>query len=147
MFGDPAPQGSKRYLGNGRFVEASAKIPAWRLAVTDAVAQAHEASGDSSPFTGPISVVTTFYLRRPKSVKREHPHVPPDVDKLERGIFDALTQAGAWQDDSLVVMSLSSKVYADDRAPGATVEITAMEAKNNILVKLWKMLQSKVFTP
>jgi len=142
VIGDPAPQGSKRYLGNGRFIEASPKIPAWRNAVSMAVANAHEATGDSSPFTGPITVVSTFYMRRPKSVKRNYPSVVPDLDKLERGLWDALTQAGAWQDDSLVIMSLSSKVYADDRPPGATVEILSADSKNNILINLWDKLQT-----
>ena len=142
VMGDPAPQGSKRYLGNGRFIEASPKIPAWRQSISLAVADAHEATNDSTPFAGPVTVVTTFYLRRPKTVKRALPSVVPDLDKLERGLWDGLSQSGAWVDDCQVVMSLSSKVYADDRPPGATVEILSADTKNNILINMWQKLQT-----
>ena len=125
MFGDPAPQGSKRHVGNGRMIEASKKVGPWRVAVAEAVAAAVPFE-DKPVFTGPVRIMTTYYLARPKTVKRLLPSVPPDLDKLERGLFDALTQAGVWVDDSLVIRSLPTKLYADSRQPGAVVAIVPL---------------------
>lgn len=119
--GDPAPQGSKRYVGNGRFIEASKKVGPWREAVKAVVSQM-----DFITFDEPVEVFTTYLLRRPATVTRDFPSVPPDLDKLERGLFDALTQAGVWSDDSLVVDSHPSKRYADGNPTGALVRIVSV---------------------
>lgn len=126
VFGDPAPQGSKKHVGNGRFVEVSKKVKPWRTAVKAAYQMAVQETGDWSMFDGPVEIDVVFYLQRPVSVsksKRPLPIVPPDLDKLERGLFDALTEAGVWMDDSLVVVSSSRKVYADQRGPGAAISV------------------------
>jgi crossover junction endodeoxyribonuclease RusA len=39
----------------------------------------------------------------------------PDLDKLVRSIFDAMTDAGVWLDDAQVVKVVASKAYV---APG-----------------------------
>ena len=120
VFGvDPAPQGSKKYVGTRRtaaganiplIVEASPKLPAWRKAVDDAVRQAMFDSGDLSKFEGAVKVEAVFYLTRKPSVKREYPTVPPDVDKLTRALLDACK--AVWTDDALVVRLEVSKKYA-----------------------------------
>jgi Holliday junction resolvase RusA-like endonuclease len=120
VFGvDPAPQGSKKYVGTRRtaaganiplIVEASPKLPAWRKAVDEAVRQAMHNSGDFSKFEGAVKVEAVFYLTRKPSVKRELPTVPPDVDKLTRALLDACK--AVWTDDALVVRLEVSKKYA-----------------------------------
>lgn len=110
-------------------IEASKKVAPWRLAVQDAV-------GDLdwfTPFDGPVEIWCTFFLPRPASVRRFLPTVPPDLDKLERGLFDALTIAGVWSDDSLVVDSHSSKRYADGTAIGALVRILEVDPMEVVL--------------
>jgi hypothetical protein len=97
VFGtDPAPQGSKKYVGTRRtaagnnipmIVESSPRLPAWRKAVSDAVIAAMKASGDDSKFESAVKVEAVFYLTRKPSVKRDLPTVPPDVDKLARGLL------------------------------------------------------------
>ena len=120
VFGtDPAPQGSKKYVGTRRtaaganipmIVEASPKLPAWRKAVNDAVVQAMHESGDLGKFEGAVKVEAVFYLTRKPSVKREYPTVPPDLDKLSRGLLDGMK--AVWTDDALVVRLEVSKKYA-----------------------------------
>jgi Holliday junction resolvase RusA-like endonuclease len=120
VFGtDPAPQGSKKYVGTRRtaaganiplIIEASPKLPAWRKAVDDAVRQAMTDSGDLSKFEGAVKVEAVFYLTRKPSVKRDLPTVPPDVDKLTRALLDACK--AVWTDDALVVRLEVSKKYA-----------------------------------
>lgn len=71
------------------------------------------------PFDGPLEVVVTFTLAKPRTVKREMPHVRPDVDKLLRSTLDALGSAGVYGDDSQVVHSDALKVYGI--IPGASI--------------------------
>jgi len=124
--GRPAPQGSKRSIGNNRFIEASKFLPAWRKAVT---LQARTAVVEQTweQAAGPVELYVVFYLERPKSVtsnKRPLPIKPPDIDKLVRGVADSLSDAEVWVDDAQVVKLIARKAYADDMKPGVYVEIT-----------------------
>lgn len=113
--GQPVPQGSKNaYNQGGRIVlvESAKGLKKWRRLVSD------EAARSSHKWTMPdssvaIHVSITFFMERPKSVKRLHPTVKPDLDKLIRGVLDGVTQSGKiWKDDSQVTVIVASKVYA-----------------------------------
>jgi Holliday junction resolvase RusA-like endonuclease len=112
VHGTPAPQGSKRaFVVKGRAVVTDvnpATLRTWREDVKHA---ALEAMGGHPPMTGPVEVVVTFTLQKPRSVKRDLPSVRPDLDKLVRSTFDALTSAGVYADDSQVVTLSALKVY------------------------------------
>lgn len=134
VFGDPAPQGSKRVV-RGRVIEASKKLKPWRLAIAKAVETA--LPPEHNIILGPVKVEVEFYLPRPATIKqnkRSFPIVPPDVDKLARGLLDGLNQGEdgkantgrLWADDSIVVELIARKFYADDRDPGAIIRITAI---------------------
>lgn len=118
VLGEPAPQGSKSVGRNGQLYESSKKVAPWRRAVKAKVSEL-----SFTPFDQPVEILVMFYLTRPRSVKRILPSIPPDLDKLERGLFDALTQAGVWADDSLVVKSSTAKLYADTHPAGAVITI------------------------
>jgi Holliday junction resolvase RusA-like endonuclease len=123
-FGTPRPQGSKRYVGNGRFVEASDVKP-WRAAVARA-AETAMSEANLPPFDQPVVVSVVFFMPRPKTVKRMWPSVVPDTDKLCRAIGDALSvdTKAVMADDSLIVKwNDPIKVYADTRDPGVWVSI------------------------
>jgi Holliday junction resolvase RusA-like endonuclease len=128
IYGDPAPQGSKRVF-NGRIVEASGnKLKVWRKAI--AAACQNKVTEEHSLLLGPVRVEVEFYLPRPVSVtikKRALPIVPPDLDKLLRGLLDGIGQSEViWGDDSQVVQIDAVKLYADETEPGATVTIYAL---------------------
>lgn len=111
--GTPRPQGSKRYLGNGRFIEASKDLKPWRATIANAVFQEWMRSSDDRPFTEPVVVRAVFYMPKPKTVNRLWPSVVPDVDKLCRALGDALSvDSSAVVDDSLIVAWDAIKVYA-----------------------------------
>lgn len=118
--GLPAPQGSKRHVGGGRMVESSAKVKPWRA---DVRAAAEDAMNGHLPFEGPLELVVTFTLSKPKTVKRDMPSVRPDIDKLTRSTCDALTSAGVYMDDSQVVALTARKVYGI--VPGASIIVRA----------------------
>ena len=123
--GLPAPQGSKNAYLRGKkvvLVEASKKIEPWRKAVAEAAKKRLQETGEIY-FDEGVEVWVRFILPRPPSNKSLYPIVPPDLDKLERGIYDAITIAGIWKDDSLVVRSHATKIWSADGLTGAHVII------------------------
>lgn len=139
VFGVPGAQGSKNgravYKGKGADreftgkiaqVENSKKVAPWR---SDVKAAAEEAVGnDWQPISGPCAVGIRFIFQRPKNhygtgrnaavLKPWAPlyvtgHNLGDIDKLVRSTLDAMTSAGVYTDDALVVRFLepTEKVY------------------------------------
>jgi len=141
VVGKPEPQGSTkafvpvhpktkqpfRRADGGIVVNVTSdnpKLKAWRERIKIA---ADGSAWVDDPMAGPVTVDVTFYLKRPDghmgtgrnagTVKASAPAFPvvrPDVDKLIRGLLDALTGL-AWGDDSQVVEIVARKRYA---APG-----------------------------
>jgi crossover junction endodeoxyribonuclease RusA len=102
--GVPAPQGSKRHVGNGVMVESSKRVKPWRQDVREA------ALATGVRITGPVSVDLLFVMPRPKSAKPgQAADKRPDLDKLVRAVLDALTSAGTFEDDARVVSLLARK--------------------------------------
>ena len=128
----PAPQGSKKSIGNNRFIESSKFLPAWRSAVREAAEHAVTVSGWAR-VSGPVELEVMFYLDRPSSVstvKRPYPTVPPDLDKLIRGVGDALTGV-VYDDDAQIIRMLAWKQYADKREPGAFIRVAELSQFDN----------------
>lgn len=134
VVGLPAPQGSKRAVGRnaaGRtlLVESSKKVAPWRQDVTAAAVDARTAD---SPLDGPLALVVTFTMPRPKSAPKARiwPDRTPDLSKLVRSTEDAITAAGLWTDDARVVVTVATKVYAGHHLalpiPGAVVGIAGV---------------------
>tara|TARA_R110000868_G_scaffold3432_1_gene22152 strand:- start:421 stop:849 length:429 start_codon:yes stop_codon:yes gene_type:complete len=128
----PAPQGSKRYVGNGIMVESSKNVKPWRYLVQQAaVATQHPT------FQGPISLSCVFLFPRPKShftpkgiLKPSapiHHSVKPDGSKCLRSTEDALVDAALIEDDSRISISSHTKRYIGfNEHPGAIITIIAL---------------------
>lgn len=133
--GLPITQGSKRafvnkYTGRAQMVEDSAKLKPWRWAVG---AVGASAMAKRPLFSGPVKVRLQFLFPRPKShygtgrnhdkLKAKAPAVPtgkPDLDKLQRAVFDALTHT-VWRDDAQVTEVFAIKRYYEH--PGVLVAV------------------------
>lgn len=135
VYGLPASQGSKRHVGNGVMVESSKRVKPWRQDVKAAALRV-----PNMQLAEAFEVIATFYFPRPKSHFRtgKNCHLlregapqfvakKPDIEKLERSTYDAITDAGFWRDDALIVETHVKKLYADDRPPGAEITITAVK--------------------
>lgn len=151
VHGIPAPQGSKRHVGNGVLVESSAKVAPWRALVVAAVVDVLTVARHPVPATlwrdvgrdAPIELSAVFTLARPASHYRtgkhsgdlraaapEQPVGRPDLDKLLRSTLDGLTDAGALADDARVVDVHAVKVYPGGHldaldTPGAVLTLRA----------------------
>lgn len=106
--GQPIPQGSMRHVGGGRIVSKNPKLKKWRERIAAIVNDQVGAPG----YTEPVSVTVVFQLQKPASVKRDYPTVPPDLDKLQRAVGDALSiDAGYLKDDAQIVEWNALKCY------------------------------------
>lgn len=93
--------------------EANKKHKVWR----DILSHAWR---ESEPTVNPVRVELVFYFVRPKTSKREHPSVKPDIDKLARTVLDAAT-GYLFKDDSQVIILNARKEYA--AAAGVLVRV------------------------
>lgn len=128
IHGDPKPQGSKKAMmpPNARFPvvieSAGEKLKQWRYAVAN---KAAEMMGEEQPWDGPISLVVTFNMIRPKGhfgtgrnagilkeSSPEHHTKKPDTDKLIRAVMDSLSKR-VYRDDSQVVNLTVFKRYCE----------------------------------
>ena len=113
--GQPVPQGSMKVI-NGHVIHSrGSALAAWRSAIA---LEARKAG--AFPTRAPITLNMTFVFTKPRTVKRDTPTVPPDLDKLVRGVLDALT-AIAYTDDAQVIELTAKKIYGD--IPGVSIDI------------------------
>lgn len=82
-------------------------------------------------WAGPVVILARFRLVRPARLKDTMAAEPaltvPDLDKLERALWDALTGI-AYADDRQVVASVATKRYASPlERPGVDVRVVARE--------------------
>lgn len=114
--GTPVSQGSMKVINGYAIHSAGAALAVWRSTIA-LTAKLNEAK----IFEGPVHVTLDFELKKPRTVKREYPTVPPDLDKLIRAVLDALT-GQFWHDDSQVVSINSTKRYSEN--PGVTIGVS-----------------------
>ena len=119
VWGVAQAQGSAKAFmpKGGRFpvvTSSNPKLRGWRHLVSDAAGRAVAAAGGQlMPKGAPVRVVAEVYLPRPQAIKAKVvPHTKaPDVDKLARGLGDAM--AGVVYADDRQVNSLTlTKRYA-----------------------------------
>ncbi len=130
--GIPQPQGSARAFipkGWARAVITTdnKSLKPWRQEVA-IMARVEMAAKESVIIdNAPVSVACEFRFVRPKSLNRRvvHKTTKPDIDKLLRGILDALTGI-VFHDDSQVVYVVCTKSFSD--APGCKITVADVAA-------------------
>lgn len=134
VYGMPAPQGSKRHVGNGVMVESSKKVRPWRQDVKSA---ALAVRAGAEPIDAAVRVRMVFTMPKPASApktRRTYPMRMPDLSKLARSTEDALTDAGIWRDDARVIeYGRLAKVFPGEDpesldVPGVRITIEQVEA-------------------
>lgn len=132
--GTPASKGSYRPITGRsrltgkpvtRLIPMDRKERPWRDHVRDTILTTRTTT--TIPHNAAITVETTFYLPRPKTIpphKRKHPTVKPDIDKLQRALYDAITETHIWHDDCQITDVISHKRYADDTPTGVFLTIS-----------------------
>lgn len=112
-------------LPNGRVTMTDMKgdkLKLWRHAIND---EARKVIEDHDIIEGPVCVIVSFRLLKPKSAPKRRRTWPigklsGDLDKLARAVGDALTGV-LFVDDSQIVEWHVSKDYGEH--PGATITV------------------------
>lgn len=130
--GTPQQQGSKRNVGKFS-IEANANLAPWRA---DAIHLLRLAMVEQMvvQYVDPVRVTATFTYARPAGhygtgrnasrVKDSAPYFKasaPDLDKLQRALGDALTQAGVVRDDALIATWVAIKAW--DRTASVSLRV------------------------
>lgn len=129
VYGVPAPQGSKTaFVRGGRAVVVDGssavgrqKLSSWR---SEVARECHN-ERPSEPLSGPLFVNIIFFMPKPKSAPKGKVWCDkkPDIDKLIRSTFDAMTGV-IYNDDSQVVAINARKAYASsEEPPGAIITV------------------------
>ena len=126
---NPAPQGSKKHIGNGIMVESCKNLKPWRNFVACAAVDA-----GVTMMRGPVRLSIVFLFTRPKGhFKKDgklkpsapvHHCVKPDVSKILRSTEDALSKL-AYEDDARIVgySGLDKRYCVGNERPGAIITI------------------------
>lgn len=129
--GTPVQQGSKSIDTRGpkprMFDQNGKQLAPWRRTVRDAARAVWRDQG-RSPIGEPVQATVTFvFATVPSQPDRHwHPEVP-DIDKLERALYDGLVDGALLLDDRFVVKHLVSKRYAEHgEEPGVSVSIDSL---------------------
>jgi Holliday junction resolvase RusA-like endonuclease len=100
---------------HGRVIHSQGSaLAVWRSTIGLAAKQQH-----AKLIEGPVGIKLDFYMLKPRTVKRDMPTVPPDLDKLIRAVLDALTGI-VYLDDAQVVEIQATKSYGE---PGLDLQI------------------------
>jgi crossover junction endodeoxyribonuclease RusA len=124
------PKGSMTRMPNGAMLPAGSndnrkRSANWRNDIRYA---ALAAMGENQPTRNAVKIMCEFQLPYPKSSIRKWqfgwwPNIKqPDIDKLLRMLFDALTGI-VWVDDSQVSYLMANKVYAWNDKPGVHIVV------------------------
>lgn len=138
--GKPEPQGSSRAFRHGNRVvitSANPKLKSWRAKMTEALREEAERR-NISDYSGAAAMLVTFVLPRPAShltskgeLTKSAPEAhlsKPDLDKLVRAVGDAISDAGIWRDDSVLMSLQAAKYYSDAfLEPGVTIVVDLLD--------------------
>lgn len=144
VFGVAQPKGNMRaiHLKGMHFpivTDSNRNAKSWAQLVAEGANHALAAQHESrSLLVEAVRVTIAFYLPRPKKYQRRGVPVAhlkaPDIDKLIRGVLDALTHV-VWRDDSQVVELLAIKHYAEvDDLPHVDIRVEPTAGVRPIVV-------------
>lgn len=138
VFGIAQPQGSARAFtyrrkpekggGFGARVDTDNKhLKAWRREVATEASRMMRGTALFAKDV-PIRICAGFYFERPKTVKRRAVTVPPDSDKLARGILDAMTGVVYHDDAQVTELQVVKRYTAVGAPPYAVISVQPLDA-------------------
>ena len=127
VVGDPVPKARARTVRKGgrTWSFTPKRVAAWEKAVREEAVQHF-----GEPFNGPVALSLAFFMKRPKSRKKDNFVVTtPDLDNLEKAFLDGLNEV-AYFDDKQVVVKNAVKRYVVGGVP--RVEVTVVPLRNQV---------------
>ncbi|MCW4014175.1 MAG: RusA family crossover junction endodeoxyribonuclease [Candidatus Bathyarchaeota archaeon] len=127
VVGDPVPKARPRTVRKGgrTWSYTPKKVTKW-----EDVVRAEALKFFDEPFNGPVALSLVFFLKRPKTRRKENFVVTtPDLDNLEKAFLDGLNEV-AYLDDKQVVVKNAVKRYIVGGEP--RVEVTVVPLRNQL---------------
>lgn len=127
VVGDPVPKARPRTVRKGgrTWSYTPKRVMSWEEAVREEALKHF-----SEPFNGPVALSLAFFLRRPKSRRKDNfVETTPDIDNLEKAVLDGLNEV-AYLDDKFVVVKNAVKLYCRTGEP--RVEVTVVPLRNQL---------------
>jgi crossover junction endodeoxyribonuclease RusA len=134
--GTPKPQGSKRAFQHPhtkRIVMTEASGDALRLWRTQVKTRATYVMDGRDPWCPPTGIYLSigFVLHRPRATPKNKP-TPlavkvPDLDKLTRGVCDALTGTVYCDDSQIVSFNVWKRIAERDEPTGAHITVETLD--------------------
>ena len=123
VIGNPVPKARARTVRKGgRTWSFTPK----KVAVWEKVVKAEAVKHFDEPFNGPVALALAFYMKRPKSRKKDnYVMTTPDLDNLEKAFLDGLNEV-AYKDDKQVVVKSAVKRYIVTGEPRVEVVVSAL---------------------
>lgn len=133
VIGHPMPQGSKRFVGNGRSIEAGGQaFHQWRRNVAERAREIADGIEDPTPLDGALHIDIDFRFPmptgRPKKTRdlgHAHKSTTPDIDKLIRSVADGLVDGGLLVDDARIASVYATKLEIVGWS-GARIKVTRL---------------------
>ncbi len=129
VYGNPVPKARARTVRKGgrTWSFTPKKVKAWEKVVQEEAAKHFE-----EPFNGPVALSMAFFMKRPKSRKKDnYVMTTPDLDNLEKAFLDGLNEV-AYGDDKQVVVKNAVKKYIITGEPRVEVVISALRNQVSI---------------
>ncbi len=123
VYGQPVPKARARTVRKGgrTWSFTPKKVKVWEDAVKEEAAKHFV-----EPLNGPVALSLAFYMKRPKSRKKDnYVMTTPDLDNLEKAFLDGLNDV-AYGDDKQVVVKNAVKKYIITGEPRVEVVISAL---------------------
>ena len=118
--GKPVPQGSKRHVGRGILIESAKGLKDWRATVALAAS-----NGPFIAKPNPVELCVVFIMPRPKATPKKTPPAVkrPELDKLVRGVLDALSSVSYDDDSQVVQINAKKRLAVEGEPPGAHIYV------------------------
>ena len=129
VYGQPVPKARARTVRKGgrTWSFTPKKVKTWENAVKEEAEKHFD-----EPFNGPVALSLAFYMKRPKSRKKDnYVMTTPDLDNLEKAFLDGLNEI-AYGDDKQVVVKNAVKKYIITGEPRVEVVISALRNQVSI---------------
>lgn len=123
VVGDPVPKARARTVRKGgrTWSFTPKKVAVWEKMVKEEASKYF-----LEPFNGPVALALAFYMKRPKSRKKDnYVMTTPDLDNLEKAFLDGLNGV-AYGDDKQVVVKNAVKRYVITGVPRVEVVVSAL---------------------
>lgn len=95
------------------------------------IAKAYRAAANGFSFGDkPVEIWITAVFAKAKTSKKEYPTIKPDIDNIQKAVFDGLNGV-AYNDDKQILTAVIHKTFCKLDGEEPRLLITVMESKEN----------------